>query len=66
MNFFHCRIELLLYLHNMENKKRIEEGSTVFYEGMECLVVWSSTNYIDVEAKHSLQIFQGIHISKIN
>ena len=50
----------------MRNAKRIEEGSTVVYNGEECIVLDSWTRYVNVKVKGTNRYYQGVHISKIN
>lgn len=50
----------------MENKKRITEGSLVTYKGLTCEVTYSSVNYVNLRALGFDEVFQGIHITKIN
>ena len=66
MKVFWLYLELLLYLHDMENAKRIEEGSTVLYKGASYVVIYSSSMYVNLKGLGTNETIQGVHISKIN
>ena len=66
MKVFWLYLELLLYLHDMENAKRIEEGDTVLYRGDSYVVIYSSSMYVNLKGLGTNETIQGVHISKIN
>lgn len=50
----------------MRNANRIEEGITIMYNGLECVVIESWTKYVNLKVKATNQMFQGVRIIKNN